>query len=208
MSTYHKNQRGFFSALIGLIFILLCIMGLYYLLFYKKTEEYVAKNPQDQVASTTPNVELANGMTTYVSKVEADFEEHEVQSFQFSYPNDTFSVSGSTDGKKVLILEKQSGNSGTSTATTTLHTLTISYEGGRGYSPNDYWTNIAKKSCANCVKIDPPFSIVNATSTLAYQNEQKIIHIVSSPNKSWLFVFELKRPGDNAVNALRSFSFE
>jgi hypothetical protein len=202
-------KRGFVGAVVGLIFILACIIGLYYLLFYKKTE-YIAPPITPAQQATTSN----SSLQTYASTVEGIFEERDTISFQFTYPKAAFVVEASTDGKQVTITENRTatttvGTTTQMTATTTDHSLLITYEGGRGFMPEDYWKEEGKKMCADCVKSVAPFQIPNSETSLTYENNKKIVHIVKSPkDTSWLFIFQLEKPVGNVMNVLRTFEFK
>lgn len=186
---------------IGFLFILGCLVALYYFLFYRT--EYSA--PVTTVPLTTQpatTTAVASGKTTYVGTVTSDFEEVSRISFQFTYPAAALAVTASNDGKNVSITEKAS------TSTPLVHKVTVSFEGGRGYSPADYWTNVAKKTCTGCTKVDAPFVVAAATSTVAYANAQKTVYIVQGTQADWLFVFELMQPDDEIIAALSTFSFK
>ena len=207
MKTSYK--RGFFGAILGFVFILGCIIGLYYFLFYKKTEYTAPPIREVEKATTT-----AQNLQTYTSTVEGTFEEKETISFEFSYPKNTFAVDASTDGKQVAISEitnvsAQIGSTTVATTTVLKHSLLVTYEGGRGFMPEDYWTEEGKKICSDCVKSVAPLQIPNAESSLTYENNKKIVYIVKSPkNTPFLFVFELQKPATNVVNVLRTFEFK
>lgn len=201
---YNNHKRGFLGVIVGLIFILACLVGLYYVLFYRT--EYVAPvsgsqkvQSEEVTASSTENAKE----TTYVGTVTSMFEEVSRTSFQFTYPQADFAVSSSNDGKNISLTETAAGSS-----TPLVHKITVSFEGGRGYTPADYWTNVGKKSCSGCSAVVAPFTIAGATSTVSYGNSQKTVVIVQGPSPEWLFAFELQKPAEAAAQVFGTFSFK
>ncbi len=202
-----RYKKGFIGVIVGLLFILACLVGLYYVLFYR-TDLFapISVLPSTPVPApaTTTQKSADKNLTTYAGTVTSTFEEVSKVSFQFAYPASRFAVSASNDGKNISITEIGVGT----TTDPVAHKVMVSYEGGRGYSPTDYWTDISKKTCSGCVKIDAPFSIAGASTTLSYENDKKIVHIVQGKSAEWLFIFELEKPATAAIDVLKTFSFK
>lgn len=191
-------KRGFIGVVVG-ICIALGAAGLLFYLFTTKDVAYVAP---DQSQSNDEAPVSAEQITTYVGTVTSYFEETERISYEFDFPTSDFSVTSRPGGESLYVAEKVGDAIKT-------HTLAISYEGARGYSPQDYWDNIGSKDCPNCKKATAPFSIANAASSVAYEDSERVIYISpSAPGTPWLFIFELQKPTSAVSEVFGTFEFK
>lgn len=81
-----------------------------------------------------------------------------------------------------------------------------SYEGGRGFSPEDYYENVIKPQCPNCVAAPAP-QIPGGRNILSYYTDGKNgqITIFQAGQGTWLFVADFYRRTkleDNSTLAL------
>lgn len=206
-----NTQRGFFGAIAGVVVMVAFVLGALYLLLGKAP---ISIQPPAQQATTTPSEPLApaptttpavvvdpdsTATTTYKGMVEAHFEGTEQISFQFSYVPSQITLTPSDKGVTLVT------RGATSTVATS--SIAISYEGGRGYEPKDYWTEIAKKDCAGCTSTKPIVTFSGTTTSVTYQNAKKVVQISTNPfNNNWLLIFTISKPFGKVNLVLSSFS--
>ncbi len=119
--------------------------------------------------------------------------------YEFEYPP-KFSVESFLEGRELKIKEITSG--------TVYGTIKISYEGGRGFVPRDYWNEALKKECLDCKEISNLVTINEASGILTISNSEKEWIIFSSPSSTaWLFVAEMKKPANEIEKLLSTFKF-
>lgn len=135
--------------------------------------------------------------------LEAWFEGYDRLYYEFNYPEFDFSVTASSDNKKIILKEIATGKTSV---------INISYEGGRGYTPQDYWIETLKPTCPNCSLIDNSINIKDAQGLITFANQDKEWIIFSGPadkgGSAWLFVAELQKPALSVEKVLSSFVFK
>ncbi|MHA1796113.1 MAG: hypothetical protein ACTSUK_08375 [Promethearchaeota archaeon] len=138
-------------------------------------------------------------LTLYDPLLESWFEGWDRLYYEFAYPENEFAISTSDDNRKITIKEKEAGR---------IHTVTITYEGGRGFTPNDYWNEVLKKECPTCQQIGNPIAIKDAQGLMTFASEEKEWIIFGSPSRTaWLFVAELLKPASSVEQVLTTFTF-
>lgn len=126
-------------------------------------------------------------MGTYGKMFEAWFEGWDRTYLTFSYPTSAFTL---TEKNNTVILTERDGSR--------VHTITASYEGGRGWAPADYWKEM--KPCPACTAVKPSsVTIKGVSNILDYASAEK--EYVLFPYAAWLFVVELDHPtaSDRAI---------
>lgn len=187
------DNKKFVSIAIVSIIIVLAGLVAYFTLF---------KTVPSPVVDSSESDALANKPLKHHGPLllEAWFEGYDRLYYEFDYPESDFSVTTAPDNKKITIKEITTGK-------TSL--VSVSYEGGRGYTPQDYWNETLKPTCANCVPITNTVSVKDAQGLVTFANQDKEWVIFSGPPTSgWLFVAELQKPASNVEKILSSFVFK
>ncbi len=149
---------------------------------------------------TTPiSKEQTPPLTLYDPLLESWFEGWDRLYYEFAYPENEFLISSSENNRKITIKEKKAGR---------IHTITIFYEGGRGYTPRDYWEK--ENPCPTCQQIPNPITIEGAQNLITFANEEKEYILFQGPKPSgtvWLFVVEILRPATSVELILSTLTF-
>jgi len=143
------------------------------------------------VASNSMQTSESQLRTTSVSgEVKRTFEGDHVLKYSFDIPEDA-STSIDMDGALVNVI----GSSGTQAS------VYFSYEGARGYTPEDYISNV--------VALHVP--VINLTGTTTIGGYEWVTAetagsewYLSPANNEWLIVIEAKKSSQEATNALLS----
>ena len=223
------NKKGFTN--IVLVLVVVVIVGVVgYLIFTKQSNQsgqiptqtnQTNQQPQNQIGNQTPQPSqaakekvfrspLANTpaptvgkpLTLYDPLLEAYFEGYDRLYYEFSYPESDFSITTSLDNRKITIKEIATGKT---------DTVNISYEGGRGYTPQDYWNYTLKPSCASCEPVANPISVKDAQGLATFANKDKEWIVFSGPSTggggAWLFAAELQKPATEVEKIISTFTF-
>lgn len=194
--------------ILNIIVAVLVVGGIaYFLLRIPSAPESVTPTPptaeakvfRAPLSTTSIPEDQAPPLKLYDPLLEAWFEGWDKLYYEFAYPEDEFSISTSDDNREIIIEEKQTGR---------IHTITIYYEGGRGFTPRDYWE--VENPCPDCQQIPNPISIEGAQNLITFANKEKKWIIFQGPKPSgtvWLFVAEILRPADLVESVLSTFTF-
>lgn len=151
--------------------------------------------------AVSPAAVSGEAMTLYDPLLEAWFEGYDRLYYEFSYSEADYSVKTSSDNRIITIEEK---------ASKTLNTITISYEGGRGFTPEDYWNEVLKKNCSDCQRVANPIVIKDAAGLITFSSADKEWIIFNSVNNAggpvWLFAAEINKPAEKMNKILSSFT--
>jgi hypothetical protein len=149
----------------------------------------------------SPASATGKAMTLYDPLLEAWFEGYDRLYYEFSYPEADFSVKTSGDNRIITIEEK---------ASKAINTITVSYEGGRGFTPEDYWNEVLKKNCLDCQRVDNQIEIKDAVGLITFSGVDKEWVIFNSVNSAggpiWLFAAEINKPTEKINKILSSFT--
>lgn len=119
-------------------------------------------------------------MGTYGKMFEAWFEGWDRTYLTFAYPTSAFEL---TENRNTVTLTER--------GTSRVHKIAASYEGGRGWSPADYWSE--KNPCPACTLVKPSSVLIKGVSNiLDYASATK--EYILFPYAAWLIVVELDRP--------------
>ena len=224
----NTNQKGFANiVLVILVVVLVGVIG--YFAFVRKSEPTSApvntQPPTTQTAppitkqtspspkitkekvfrsplAVTPAPTTSKPLTLYDPLLEAYFEGYDRLYYEFSYPESDFSITTSPDNRKITIKEIATGK---------IDTVVISYEGGRGFTSQNYWNEVLKSSCPTCEQITNPISIKDSQGLITFASENKEWIIFSGPSAggggAWLFVVELQKPTIELEKIISTFAF-
>lgn len=130
--------------------------------------------------------EKAPVVTSFNGQVMRNFEGENLLDYGFDLPEGA-TTTLEKDGALVKV---------SSASSTPLLEMYFSYEGGRGYSPADYITNIIVPN-VHAVTLQEPVTIgIHEWNTV--ESERSIWHIATSDNGKWLVVVE-NRKADNEI---------
>lgn len=142
------------------------------------------------------NRELANeeentqvSLTSFSGQVVRMFEGENVLEYSFDYPQGA-TTTVEKDGSLIKVIE----NGALITA------MYVSYEGGRGYSPEDYIKNVIVPSV--------PSATMKATTTIGgyewnvAESERSTWHVAKGGDGSWLLVVENRKVDAEKANAI------
>ena len=124
----------------------------------------------------------------FEGKVESFFEGLQSVEFSFLYHNDYKIVQGKGDQSKWFMIVDKSGNN--------FVTLYFTYEGGRGWSVDDYVQNVIAKNSAGDIKVQEVKLTNGATSTTKYVVNEKdnaeyyVSSIKGTNGEPWLAIVE------------------
>jgi hypothetical protein len=176
------NHKGFLK--IGIIILVVALVGAVAYISWPKTT--VAPTPAE---TSLGNPEIL-ALQTFQGTAKAWFEGWNIATYEFSYPRDAFSVESKSDDNPVVIR---------TLLTNTTSTITYSYEGARGFSPDDYWNNVLAKQCPECGSVTRHIGSFDArVYALAGISIWTIIE-----KKPFLFI--VHEPSGSAVNFLSTF---
>ncbi len=137
----------------------------------------------DKKTSTTPLT------TSFTGKVVRNYEGENVLEYGFDLP-ETASTSIEKDGALVKVVD----------GGTPVLAMYLSYEGGRGYSPADYISNVIVPNVA-AITEDGTATIGSREWTVV-ESEWSIWHIAKSDNGQWLLVVENKKDVNDKANPI------
>ena len=166
------NKKGFIKIAI-IIAIVIVAAGIVYLLVPKKTIAPV---------QTTKTFQGVRG---------AVFEGYDEITYSFDYPVDTFSISSKPDGNPVIFHNLKTGAD---------NPVSISYEEGRGFTPQDYFDNELKTQCSDCVPMESNVIIPNV-KTFGNAKTAWVIF----PGGAWLFATKIPKPTGDMEKVLGTF---
>ena len=215
---YMKNQqRGFMALFLLAIIALLAVGGAYYYIQKTSTVESpvpVVVNPPTPITpesatklpstkefragfNTTATTKTTKPWRAYDPLVSGWFEGTDQMYYGFNYPENV-SVQTSADHKTITL---------TNITTTKVHTIRISYEGGRGYAPKDMYEDI-KHTCADCVVVPNKISIKNSPDLITVAGDGKEWIIFSPPNRvPWLITASLASVDKTIEELISTFTF-
>lgn len=120
------------------------------------------------------------GTQTFNGKVMRQFEGENTLEYTFEYPN-----AGTTTIEKDGALVKVSDNA------TPIVAMYISYEGGRGYSPADYITNVIVPSVKAITEVGT--TTIGSYEWDVVESEWSVWHVGKVANGNWLLVVENRK---------------
>lgn len=185
----------------GTFVIALCIAIFGSIYLFKNA----SKAPALQVlVNSAPSVPIiATSTSVFGDSVSSFFEGTNTLSFTFSYDPSLIVISATTSskvgGKTILVQNLSSGD---------LAKVYFSYEGGRGFTPTDYWTNELQSSCKDCQVTYPLFSAAGIQKPVFYGPENvattSSVYAVGEANSpSWLAIFTYLY-GDSVISDVLS----
>ena len=134
--------------------------------------------------------------TTFRGTHQAFFEGFDVITYEFTYPTDKFEVVSNEPTTHVVFKDKQYGS---------VYEVKITYEGGRGFTPQDYWNEVLKRECSDCSAPASYVKIPEASQTLITSNNSYNWLIFSPKNGGWLFIAKMPASGDFFIDVLKTF---
>jgi hypothetical protein len=151
---------------------------------------YVANGQMKERRALSDEEQQMTTTTTFTNKVVRNFEGENVLEYGFTLPEGATTTVG-TDGALVKVTDASS---------TPLVAMYFSFEGGRGYSPEDYITN----------NIIPKVASVTITGTttvgmhewVTAESALSVWHVAKSDNGQWLIVTENRKDVAEKANAV------
>ena len=134
-------------------------------------------------------------MTTYSEVREACFEGCHKMRFEFSYPKASFIVTKNTDPETLGLLIKE-------VATGKTHQVRFAYEGGRGYTYEEWWKYNLNSLCPNCNLVANPVTVQGADGMRTYSSTEKMVIVFG--RLGFNFAFILQKPDQNTEKILSS----
>lgn len=205
------NKKGFTNIVLALVIvaIVMAVGAVGYLFFTKQVDNQTPQPPQvakEKVfrspLANIPAPAAGEPLTLYSSLLKAYFEGYDRLYYEFIYPESDFSITTSPKDRTIMIREIATGKT---------DIINISYEGGRGYNPQDYWNYTLKQSCASCEPVANPISIKNAQGLTTFANQDKEWIIFNGPSvgggRAWLFAAELHKPAIEMEKILSTLTF-
>jgi hypothetical protein len=154
---------------------------------------YVATGRGSEREALSEGEQQTTTVNTFTNKVTRNFEGENVLEYGFNLPEGA-TTTVEQDGALVKVTDASSS---------LVTAMYFSYEGGRGYSPEDYITN----------NIVPHVSAVTSAGTTTIgmhewtvaESEFSVWHVAKSDNGQWLIVVENRKDmADNAAVILES----
>ncbi|MCC2630235.1 MAG: hypothetical protein K0S38_44 [Candidatus Paceibacter sp.] len=130
--------------------------------------------------------------------VRSQFEGTEEMTFMFAYSTGDVIVTD-VNPTTVSIVDRK---------TNSQNIIRISYEGGRGYTLDDYWREVASMRCVDCLKQTNTFEIKSSTGMQTYEGNAKKIILLSSPiGSSWTYDIEMVKPLETVEAIMKTLEF-
>jgi hypothetical protein len=154
---------------------------------------FIANSQMKENRALSDEEQQMSTVATFTNKVIRNFEGENVLEYGFTLP-DGATTTVEQDGALVKVTDSSS---------TLLTAMYFSYEGGRGYSPEDYITH----------NIVPHVSAVTSAGTTTIgmhewtvvESEFSVWHVAKSDNGQWLIVVENRKDvADKALVVLES----
>jgi len=146
-------------------------------------------------------VPVSIATSTYKNKAIAIFEGTWELPYELSYDPAHIIISTTSNNNQILI---------TDTISNATATLLFSYEGGRGYSVEDYFKDVILKKCISCKSAPVQFTNVYLSKPLAY-TDAHTTYVVSAivatdvTTEPWLAVITYSQSDSYIIPALTSF---
>ena len=152
--------------------------------------EMKKRNAVDADEPTTQHV----GKQTFNGKVMRKFEGENTLEYTFEYP-DTATTTVEKDGALIKV----------SDAGSPVLAMYVSYEGGRGYSPADYITNLIVPSVKVITEVST--TTIGTHEWSVVESQWSIWHVAKVNNGNWLLVVEnRKTENGNTLPILESMT--
>ena len=126
----------------------------------------------------------------YEGSVTRNFEGENTLSYSFNLPEGA-TTTVEKDGALVKINDDQSQM---------VSAMYFSYEGGRGYSPDDYIDNVIAKSVKSIEDVGT--TTIGSHEWSVVESEWSVWHVAKSENGQWLLVVENKKTENERANAI------
>jgi hypothetical protein len=170
--------------------VLYAILGLALGYAVAKGVLYLVNRPKTGDSSIVIENQMA-GTKKFTGNINSVFEGDNKAEVSFSY-NDTLTVEQGVDAKAKYFYIKN--------ATGTVATIYASFEGGRGYSENDYLLEIIKKAVPS---VSAPQPMVHGSTTWAYASTAGT-EWNTAPFKTgnWVMVVENKKVNTDMVKSI------
>src|SRR3989344_6768211 len=139
-------------------------------------------------------------MDTYHEIRENCFEGCERMSFEFRYPKNIFSVAKGSNPDirgiipNLVIKEIATGKT---------HNVLYAYEGGRGYSLQEWWEYNLKPLCPTCTLVANRINISSASGVLTYANSET--EVILFGRLGFTFAVVIQQPAQKIEDVVSSF---